>query len=53
MLITTKYYTEENITFPYGLYITPGKNDCMHLSLWFRELGNVCIIPQSCKAHSK
>lgn len=43
MLITKKYYTEENITFPYAVYITPGKNDCMHLSLWFREVGNLHI----------
>lgn len=33
MLITTKYYVEENITFPCGVYITSGKNGCMHLSL--------------------
>lgn len=52
MLISTKYLAEENITFPYGVYITSGKNGCIHLSLQFRELGNLHI-PQSCKAHGK
>lgn len=55
MLLSTKYYVGQIITFPYGVCIIFGQSSCAHLSLQLSLQSPVVNLhnPQSCDAHSK